>query len=130
MNLNEQVAALIETRKLIETGVEPILTALKDKDLSLEKRWETYTLLVKNKLLIREQIYGDGFIDTLGDNMTLYDDFHMERHETRSFIDMYEHIMEADGEWQKSLVEAREANLANWQETVLASGYSEFTFDW
>lgn len=126
----EQVAALIAARQLLSTGVQSVLPLLKDTTLPLADRWDAYKELVENDILVNNEIYGDGMIDILGPNMTLYDDFSIDRHQTETFVDMYDRIMEADGEWEESLVKARETNLTAWQEAVLASGYSSFTYDW
>jgi hypothetical protein len=129
-NLTDTVSRLIEAVETAKNGLAPILEQLKDPSIPLDERWKAYTDLVKAGVLDNNEIYGDGFVDTLGENLTLYDDFYVERHETRDFIDMYDHIMESDGDYQKELVAARETNLAAWQEEVLASGYSSFTYDW
>lgn len=128
MNIHADVTDLINARKLLNMGLTPVMDKLKDQTIDLADRWIAYTKLVENNIL-EDDIYGDGYIDILG-NLTLYDNFHVDRHQTMSFPDMYEHIMEADGEYQKELVEARDKNLSQWQEKVLASGYASFTYDW
>lgn len=127
--LNEIVEKLIEARKLVNEGLAPMLEDLKNTSIPLDERWGAYTQLVKNDILTSDAIYGDGFIDTLGSNVTLYDDFYVERHQTEKYIDMYDRIMEASTEWEKNLI-AMKPNLPEWQEEVLASGNASFTHDW
>lgn len=129
-DLLTDVNGLIEAYRLAAEGLKPIQDRLKDTSIALEARWAAYHRLCDEGVLCSNEIYGDGYLSTLGDNLTLYDDFSVDRHQTEQYIDMYEHIMEAIGEYQKELVEAREQNLAAWQEEVLASGYSSFTYDW
>lgn len=128
--LNERVQKLVEARKMLNEAVVPLIEELKDTKIPLNERWEAYTKLVENGAHTRSETYGDGFIGTLDRNMTLYDDFHVDRYQTERFIDMYDHIMEADGSYQQDLVKARETNLEAWQEKVLASGFASFTYDW
>lgn len=97
---------------------------LTDQAIPLDERWETYRNLVKGDMLVNDNSYGDGFVDDLGDKMSIRDDFYVERHETKSFISMYECI--SDGEVDNVDME----KVPAWREKVLASGYSSFTFDW
>ena len=129
MSIHTQVAELVAARNLVNKGLAPILEQLKDQSIPLEDRWAAYTALVENDVLVQDDGYGDGFIDELGNNLTLFDDFYMERHESRTFIEMYDIVMEAEGDYQAALVEAKN-NLPQWQEKVLASGYASFTYDW
>lgn len=129
MNLQEQTQALIAAHALADEGLAPILELLRDTSLPLDDRWTAYTALVESNTLINNDGYGDGFVNTLGD-LSLYDDFNIERHQTMTFSSLYEKIMEADAYYEKSLVEARNKTLSLWQEEVLASGKSAFTNDW
>lgn len=120
---------IIEQHKQVQAQLDTALTVLKDISIPLDQRWDRYTELVQSGAFNRNDPYGDGEIDTLGTNMTLYDDFYIERGETTNFIDMYERVMEAEEEYDEVLF-AAQANITKWQEAVLASGYSSFTYDW
>jgi hypothetical protein len=122
--------AIIFAHKKVLEDLPTVLEGLKDTDYPLEHRWDAFVELCKNNVLVNNDTYGDGFIDQLSKTLCIRDDFLMDRHETMTFVSMYERIMEADGEWESALIEARETNLAKWQEAVLASGYSSFTYDW
>lgn len=130
MSITLRAQKFVEARKMLNEGVQPLLNSLKTTDLPLEDRWASFTTLVKGDVLTEIESYGDGFIEELDTNMTLYDDFNCERHETMLYTDMYERIMEADGDYQKKLVAARETNLDAWRERVLACGKAGFTNDW
>lgn len=130
MTLETDVQELVKAFETVGGGLLPIVEQLKDTTIPLETRWQAYKTLVDKDILVNNETYGHGFLDELGDNLTLYDDFYIERHQTSNFTEMYDHLMEADGSYQERLVAARDANLAKWQEAVLASGYSSFTYDW
>jgi hypothetical protein len=127
--VTENVAALVEARTLLNQGLTIIQPQLVDQSIPLEERWAAYCTLVKQNILVNEESYGDGHIDMLGDNMTMYDDFNVERRETLTYPDMYERIMEADEQFEERLVKAQ-YNIIPWQEKILASGYSGFCHDW
>lgn len=128
--LFEEVDQLLAEQRALSVKVDEVISKLKDISIPVADRWLAFTKLTENKLFVNYELYGDGFIDTLGSNLTLYDDFYYERCETVEYTSMFEHLMEADGEYQKKLVEARENNLDAWREAVLASGYSGFKYDW
>ena len=128
--LKASAVELVEKKKFLDSAIENTLHHLKDKSIPLQERWEVYTTLVEDNIINNNDPYGDGFIDVLGSNLTPYDHFYVEKHQTFSFTSVYETIMDADEEWNKDLFEAREKNLEAWQEAVLQSGYSSFTYDW
>lgn len=53
----------------------------------------------------------------------MYDDFYCDRHETKSFLDMYDHI-------QENLDDFAGADIDGWREKVLSEGYGAFVYDW
>lgn len=122
------VAPILAARVTMLDALPPLLVQLKDTSLPLDERWDAYTQLVNNDILVREMTYGDGFLDVLDKNGSMYDDFNTDRGQTLTFPDMYQMVMDGD-EWNESLV-AMQPNLPAWQEKVLASGYSSFTYDW
>lgn len=101
-----------------------ILALLKDTTIDLDERWSVYTDLVTADILTRDELYGDGQIDTLGD-FTLYDDFYVERYETKKFIDMLEVI---DEKLDDELI--TQENFVLWKEKILSNGYASFKYDW
>jgi hypothetical protein len=127
--LEEAVSAVLEAQRLAQEKLPALLAALKDTSRPLAERWTAYTALVNSHVSAYNKTYGDGFVSVLGENVTLYDSFHLERYTTTTFVEMYQQIIEAD-ESSPELVAARETNLEAWQEAVLASGYSSFTYDW
>ena len=80
--------------------------------------------LVEDNILTSNEIYGDGYIETLGTSYTLYDDFYIEKHETSTFIDILDRIKESD------TLSPSEESIIKWKEEVLASGFASFTYDW
>lgn len=117
------LSSLIVAKKTLDENSENVLASLKDTSIPLQERWDAYTQLCQHNILVKDRGYGDGFISILDLNGTLYDDFYMERGNTKDFVDMYEQILESDEEYT-------EENIEKWQEAVLASGYSSFTYDW
>ena len=129
ITINTRVAALVAARNFMNEELKPILESLKDTNIALEDRWNAYIELVTNDILVNEENYGSGHIDILGD-LTMYDDFNVDRHQTLTYPEMYERIMDEDAEkWYPRLFEAR-SNLSEWQEKVLSMGYSGFQYDW
>src|SRR5687768_13808333 len=129
MSIHQEVAALVAAHKVIQAQMTPVLESLKDTSIPLEDRWLAYTELCANDILTSVEGYGDGFIDTLDVNLTLFDDFYIERYQTGRYVSMYEQMIEAASEWERGLIKARE-NLPAWQERVLASGQAGFIHDW
>lgn len=127
MNLNSTVNDLVKAHKQVQETLAPVIAALKDVSIPLDQRWAAYTALVDENILVQCDDYGDGFVGILGDNVTLYDDFNIDRHQTGSFVNMYNQIVEADAD--NEFLAAAQDHLAAWQERVLQSGYSEFIYD-
>lgn len=126
---------LIQTANALVNGkpsLESMLLAFKNKEIPLDTRWEAYTILVKGEVLTDGDGYGDGFIDTLkdpdGSEYTLYDDFYMERHETKTYPNMLESFMEWNTFDEKK--KPTPESVIEWKEMVLASGNANFTNDW
>lgn len=119
--LESEIAILTDLKDSLAKLGEVIAAQLKDTSIPLDERWQAFMSLPPDTL--PTQGYGKGFVHLLDDNLTLYDDFYIERHETTAYADMFERI--EDGE-----VEVADEALAKWKEQVLASGYQAFTHDW
>jgi len=128
--LEARLAPLLAAHALIQTEMQPLLQSLKDTSIPLDERWDAYTQLVEKNILINEQNYGDGFLaEAFGyNNVSLYDDFNMDRHETRTFPDMWSHMNEDYNEMPDCYKD--DAKRDAWRERVLASGFSGFEYDW
>lgn len=122
-SLKEIIDLMIESKKNTDTILAGAIDALKNTDIPLTERWAAYTELVEKNIYNKNQLYGDGFIDDLGEGLTLYDEFYVERRETVKYVDMYERIMEDEDNYEQE-------NISAWQEKVLQSGYTSFTYDW
>jgi hypothetical protein len=132
------MSILINTANALVNGkpqLESMLIGFANKSIPLDERWEAYSILVKGKVLVNEENYGDGFIGMLvsatspGMEYSMYDDFYTERHESKTFLDILEQIEEWGDGYNTELVPTAESLIA-WKEHVLASGYSGFTYDW
>lgn len=113
--------------------MDNIKTGLADTSIDLDSRWYFYDLLVKAGVLREIETYGDGFIETLNENMTLYDDLSYERHETVKYLEMYERIQDNSGDedaWNERWKSITQETIDAWREQVLASGFSGFCYDW
>lgn len=126
------ITTILAEHEALQAKVTTVLDQLKDTALPLDVRWAAYTALVKNNLLVSEDPYGDGMLEAFvnGDQMTMYDTFNVDRHQSIDYVVMYQKILDADPRWDETLVAAREAGLSKWQEAVLASGHSSMTYDW
>lgn len=122
MNITDKVASIQEMQAQIDARVKEVLSELKDTSVPLDERWEAF-IKISEKVKLPIQSYGDGFVDYLGDNMTLYDDFYIERHQTVKYVDMAEQFDELE-------TEISAENIAEWKEKVLQSGYGAFIHDW
>lgn len=112
----------------LDNALDMLIDELKNKDLDLDERWAAYVDLVNDSVITKTELYGDGYIDTLGD-FTLYDDFYVERHETETFINILERLQEKmDDEDDDELTTPEK--IIEWKEKVLASGYASFEHDW
>lgn len=127
MNSIETQFARVEvlSQKLAEAK-GAIAPMLKDQTIPLDERWTAFQRLMTLAPL-KVQSYGDGFVDWLGDNLTLYDDFYIERHETVMYVDFLERITD---EYFSEKRPISPENIAEWKEQVLQSGYGGFKFDW
>ena len=113
--------------KVLQASVSKMMQELKNKSIPLDERWEVYKDLVESKILVNVESFGNGYVDFLegAAEFLLYEDFNIERHETTSFINLYDQVIEMEDEKKPT-----EESIIEWQEQVLASGYSAFCFDW
>ena len=127
--LTEYVNSLIEARTLLNQGLAKAQPMLIDQSIPLDERWDAYVKLVDNSILVREDIYSDGFLgEIFGHNkVSPYDDFHMERGNSSTFPEIWERITD---EYFDNDTYSDPELRNKWREKVLASGYSEFTYDW
>lgn len=129
MSLLESVKILIAEKP----DLSQLVAQLKDDSISLEERWEAFTLLVDNHLLVNESnYYGDSEIGQLesvgGSQYTLYDDFGADRYVSMPFTEMYGTMLEKI-KWKDDMAPTPES-LRNWKERVLQNGYSHVVNDW
>lgn len=126
--MNELHAAKIASSNIaklssaIREEVQYVLPILKDRSLPLDERWSVFLDVAE---FLPNDRYGDGHIDTLDSSRNMYDYFYMDRHQTESYKDFWEHLQERVDEdvdlgW----------DLREWREKVLAAGYGSFTYDW
>lgn len=120
MSLIDNVRSFIENKP----DISGFLADLQNKSIPLDERWNAFVLLVESGVHNSIAPYGDGFIDTFGPSVNLYDDLYMERHETKTYPRFLEYIGEAE------TIETTNEQIAEWKEKVLASGNSGFTYDW
>lgn len=119
-------ASLVASHQAVQEDLKAFQSTLKNPSIDLDDRWEAFTLLVENGVLNDIKSYGDGFMYTLehgsGRELTLYDDFYIERHETTLYTDLFEQIQEEpEIEW---------STVLKWKEKVLESGFAGFVYDW
>jgi hypothetical protein len=126
--LTEYVNALLDARNLLNQGLAKAQPMLVDITIPLDTRWDAYTNLVEADILVKEMNYGTGYLDDIfGHNsVSLYDDFYMDRGQSRTFPEIWEAVTEKDDDEIYADVVKQDA----WREKVLASGYAGFNYDW
>ena len=113
------LTADIQTFKNLQSSLVPrILTVLKDKSIDLETRWD---LLKQSYKLLPDTESSDGYTFIISNNISLYDEFYIDRYQTAEFIVLYENM--ADKDYPKEKVD-------EWREFVLDKGCGSFTCDW
>lgn len=122
MDITQKIEGIIVLQQMVDKNVKEVLTSLKDKSIPLDDRWKAF-IEMGEKVKMPIETYGDGFVEILHKNLTMYDDFYIERHQTVKYVDLYEQIEELD-------TEIPEENIAKWKEAVLQSGYGGFIHDW
>jgi hypothetical protein len=122
MLMNDLVRYIGSQDAAIKLALNQLKPQLADKNISLEERWQAFEAVAQ---FLPEESYGDGNIDALDDNLTMYDDFYIDRRETTTYPEMYVRILELaeDREYEQEQIDA-------WREVVLANGYGSFTYDW
>ena len=119
---------ITEDYSRIQVGIKFLQEVyLKDMSVDINARWAAFEHISKLNLLPIET-YGDGLISELEGASTLYDDFYVERHETKKYVDMFESIQE--DEIEVGVPKYSTEAVDKWREAVLASGDMGFTYDW
>jgi len=115
----------------LDTFVALTQETLKDREFSLEARWELY---LKVEHLLPEHTYTPDSLDILTDSP--YDDIYMDRYQTKANSDIDDSLLENQPSDNDSLGEYHEkyvrmwAKRDEWREAVLQEGYGSFTYDW
>ena len=122
MDTTQKIEGIILLQQMVDKNVKEVLTSLKDKSIPLDDRWKAF-IEMGEKVKMPIQTYGGGFAEILHKNLTMYDDFYIERHQTVKYVDLYEQIGGLD-------MEIPEENIAKWKEAVLQSGCGGFIHDW
>lgn len=126
MNINDLLKNINDQKEQLDVLLTLLTDEyLKDKNIPVNDRWEVYSTVVDRNILKNNEIYGDGHIDILSSDreITLYDDFYIEKYQTESFTSMYAKIPELDDDLDQDVID-------EWREAVLQSGYTSFTYDW
>lgn len=122
MDITQTVKGIIVLQQMLDKNVKRVLDALKDKAIPLDDRWKAF-IEMGEKVKMPIATYGDGFVEILDKNLTMYDDFYVDRHQTVKYVNLYNQIKNLDRE-------IPEKNIAKWKEAVLQSGYGGFIHDW
>lgn len=124
---HEKVNALVMAKASLDANLKLVLESLKDTYVPLDGRWTVYDTLVKRGILTKIDLCGDGFLDDLDTEreLTLYDDFYVNRYETVRYVDMMEKM---SGDYGR--INVTPESLSKWKEKVLRSGTAGFRYDW
>lgn len=122
--LVELTERLVNLMSEVGRAVHALDSILTDKSIPLDVRWTAYCDLVEAGVIRSIESYGDGYVETLREGISLFSDFHMDRCQTITYPEFLNYRI-IDNDFQVS-----NENLSEWQEKVLASGYAGFTYDW
>ena len=79
-----------------------------------------------NADLLEQERYGDGFVEYLNEGFTLYDDFYIDRYETKYYSAMWDRV-------EKELIptgKVTQEKADEWREKVMEAGDGSFRYDW
>ena len=117
LEIKEIYAQDVALKEQIEFHKQKILDYLKNKDISLDERWDNYLLLPEE---FNTHNWFTGFLEY----DSPYDDFFMDRHEAMSGAEL---VREAQ---EDTSVEFDPEKVERLKEEILQSGYTRFIFDW
>lgn len=141
MTLTKTMAALqgyLDEHKARQEEIKITLKFLRDFGISIDERWELFINAIP---LLPIESDGDGHVDVLDPEGTLYDHFYTERYQTRTYDAMDERIVELIDEinidtidpWEQQRSargEQYKLTYNRWREAVMAAGYGGFVYDW
>lgn len=111
----------------IKTTVRDYVKHFYDESIDLETRWNSFLILSETGLLSHDT-FGDGYVEELrktdGSDVTLYDDFYIDRGVTITFNDMYTKIIDKGEDYFEP------ESIEEWKKAVLENGYGSFRCDW
>ena len=125
--VKEHIQDLKELNETFSNIADSLKEIIVNPAYTLEQRW---TVFLEGQWLLEDHYYTPRSMDILSDAM--YDDFYMERRETKSFSDIDDQITESydpedeDSENYNRMYGKRD----EWREAVLKEGYKGFTYDW
>lgn len=116
----------------LQAKVRPTyLSILTDKEISLEERWEFFKNAPSN--FKKHGGYAPCLItlDNKDTNLSWYDDFYIERHETVDIVDIVVRLELQDGEGQVfTYFENNPEAIDLLKEEILRLNIGSFTYDW
>ncbi len=135
-SLLNDISAINSAKKLVRKQVQELI---RNKALDLEDRWD---LFVKAKDILEIESYSDLCLRELYRDLSPYDVFNMERHQTQMYDDLWETIESWLVEYDDGFAETDytteyklrykvgkwDANA--WREAVLLTGYAGGVYDW
>lgn len=123
--MTELIAALVKQKKTLEEQAQVVMNELvRDKEKDFEERWGAFLNLANADLLPQES-YGDGYVDELDANYTMYDNFYCERYQTMYYSDMWDTVQD-----KVHRGNVTQASADAWREAVMLDGHGSFRYDW
>lgn len=119
-NIDELYDAINQLRMIESEVKEYIIQTIKNKNISLEDRWN---LFIQNKNLFPIRSFLVYYPEIETNDINYYDDFGYERHQTVDVVELVELIEE--GDYLKFNID-----LNKLKEEIMESRYSGFVFDW
>ena len=126
--MKEKVLKYLEAKKEIDSELEGWV---KDKSTPLNERWDVFILMKSGS----RSGWMEDFktLNDLAGEVSWYDDFHLEKHETMDMERLVEHVAEnidETGEYALFDGKVTEKVVEDLQEEILEKFIWSFKFDW
>lgn len=123
LNYDELFALMNKIRVDNETEYKKFIT---DKDIPLEKRWNTFKNAPYNWKYHDSYLVHFAIERIINRKITWYDDFYIERHQTVDMCDVIEYIQESD----RPICVDLAAHIDEFKEEILSINLGSFIYDW
>jgi len=125
-NLTDEANVIVSYFEEYQEHIKSTLDKFKDKNISLDERWEAYCILVESGAWTKVSIWTESFLSEADLLMSLCN-LNVDKYESITYPDLDKRISEyyvEDG-YSSELIK-----IDVWRELVLQSGLTAFINDW